>query len=83
MGMDWRPNQAGEAGGPRLEPADLCGSYGGLKPAATPKGNDGDSDSSSQNDECESQNDAPWGCDEWAPRFVAGIRSGFLRFAAE
>ena len=36
---------------PGLKPDDLCATYRGLKPAATPKGNDGDSDSASQNDE--------------------------------
>ena len=40
-----------EAGGPGLKAADLWAAYRGLKPAATPKGNDGDSDSASQNDD--------------------------------
>ena len=57
MGIYSRPNQSGKQVAPGLKPGDLCGTYRGLKPAATPKGNDEDSDSSSQNDGCKSQND--------------------------
>ena len=59
MGIYSRPNQSGKQVAPGLKPGDLCGTYRGLKPAATPKGNDEDSDSSSQNDGCKSQNDKP------------------------